>query len=152
MEPILNAEAVQERLMAEISDTQSDYASVIRAIEHVELLKAEGLAAAQASSPLAAFANSQREFLQQRLRFLVESHVQTVTSVIGLEVWLLSFECCPTWSLVNRDNAVLMAFTITRLLAIQCSASRISSDLGCDAGFQRRPGQVALDAACARTR
>lgn len=72
--------------MAELSDTQSDYNTVIKAIQHVELLKAEGLAAAQASSPLAAFANSQREFLQQRLRFLVESHVQTVTSVVGLEV------------------------------------------------------------------
>lgn len=72
--------------MAEISDTQSDYAAAVRAIEHVELLKAEGLAAAQASNPLAAFANSQREFLQQRLRYLVESHVHTVTSVVGLEV------------------------------------------------------------------
>jgi hypothetical protein len=74
--------------MSAVSDTQSDYQSVVRAIQHVELLKAEGLAAAQASNPLAAFANSQREYLQQRLRFLVESHVQTVTAVVGLEV------CC----------------------------------------------------------
>ena len=78
--------SVQERLMAEISDTQTDYATAVRAIEVVELLKAEGLAAAQASNPLAAFANSQREFLQQRLRFLVESHVHTVTSIVGIEV------------------------------------------------------------------
>lgn len=76
--------------MSEISDTQSDYQAVIRAIQHVDLLKAEGLATAQVSNPLAAFANSQREYLQQRLRFLVETHVETVTSVVGIEVRTMS--------------------------------------------------------------
>jgi hypothetical protein len=77
---------LQERLLVEVSDTHSDYHGVIRAIQHVELLKAEGLATAQVTDPLAAFAQSQREYLQQRLRFLVETHVEIVTSVVGIEV------------------------------------------------------------------
>jgi hypothetical protein len=83
------AHMLQDQLMAEITDTSSDYQVVVRAIQHVELLKAEGLAAAKGAKPLSAFAHSQRDFLQQRLRIIVERHIETVTSVAAMEVRLL---------------------------------------------------------------
>eukprot|EP00892_Ulva_mutabilis_P007527 jgi/Ulvmu1/5146/UM021_0163.1 len=76
---------VCDDLLQEIGDVTSDYSCVVKAIQNVELLKAEGLSVAQVSNPLSWFANSQREFLQQRLRHLVERHIETVTSVVAVE-------------------------------------------------------------------
>lgn len=77
---------VQDDLLQEIGDFTSEHSSVVKAIQNVELLKAEGLSVAQVSNPLSWFANSQREYLQQRLRHLVERHIETVTSVVAIEV------------------------------------------------------------------
>lgn len=77
---------LQDNLLHEIGDVKSEYSAVVKAIQNIELLKAEGLSVAQVSNPLSWFANSQQDFLQQRLRHLVERHIETVTSVVAIEV------------------------------------------------------------------
>lgn len=84
---------VQDNLLHEIGDITSSYSAVVKAVQNIELLKAEGLSVAQVSNPLTWFANSQREYLQQRLRHVVERHIETVTSVVAAEVVLLT--CLP---------------------------------------------------------
>lgn len=83
---ICPAEILQDNLLYEIGDVKSEYSAVVKAIQNIELLKAEGLSVAQVSNPLSWFASSQQEFLQQRLRHLVERHIETVTSVVAIEV------------------------------------------------------------------
>lgn len=84
---------MQDNLLHQIGDITSEYPAVVKAIQHVELLKAEGLSVAQISNPLSWFASAQREFLQQRLRHIVERHIETVTSVVAVEVWFRARFC-----------------------------------------------------------
>lgn len=72
--------------MSEILDTNSDLPTVVRAIKLLELLRAEGLPAAKAVKPLSKFTSSQREYLQQRLRFVADQHVEAVVAIQAMGV------------------------------------------------------------------
>lgn len=72
--------------MSEILDTNSDLPTVVRAIKLLELLCAEGLPAAKAVKPLSKFTSSQREYLQQRLRFVADQHVEAVVAIQAMGV------------------------------------------------------------------
>ena len=72
--------------MSEILDTNSELATVVRAIKLLELLRAEGLPAAKAVKPLSKFTSSQREYLQQRLRFVADQHVEAAVALRAMGV------------------------------------------------------------------
>ena len=67
--------------MGEVLDTSSSASRVVRAIQLVEQLRAEGLSKAEESQPLRSFTKWQRDFLRQRLDFVAQQHVEAVMSV-----------------------------------------------------------------------
>ena len=85
--------------MNEVLNTDSSLATVVRAIKLVEQLSSEGLPAARKVKPLSSFTASQRDFLQARLRYVADQHVEAVCSVQAVEV--CSAEFCPP-SLIRR--------------------------------------------------
>jgi hypothetical protein len=85
---------LQNTLMGELLNPNSDLATVVRAIKLLELLRAEGLPAAQAVQPLSRFTASQRDFLQKRLRFIADTHVEAVCAIQSIGVRdRISFLC-----------------------------------------------------------
>jgi hypothetical protein len=72
--------------MGEVLDTSSSVSRVVRAIQLVEQLRAEGLAKAEESQPLRSLTKWQRDFLRQRLDFVAQQHVEAVMSVREAEV------------------------------------------------------------------
>jgi hypothetical protein len=97
--------------MSEILDTSSSLATVERAIKLVEQLRAEGLPAVAAIRPLASFTAAQRDFLQKRLRFVADQHVDAVVLVQASEVRLwLSIACASVCEFVSACLVPVLLF------------------------------------------